>query len=195
MNTEDPAASDLGALVDAELEPGERVIWSGQPIPSRYARMTLPIVLFGIPWTAFALFWMAGASGFKVPDFSKGFDVFPLFGIPFVLIGFGLLSSPFWTGRKARRTAYVLTDRRAFTLDGHAWRGFTVRSFAPGRLTDLKRTQYPDGSGNLIFARQYRADSDGAQHSTEVGFFAIHDVKHVESLIRDLVNRSRISDD
>ena len=94
----------------------------------------------------------------KIPDFKEEFDLFPLFGIPFVLIGFGMLSSPYWTMRKARRTAYVLTTARAIIFDG----GFstTIRSFGPDRLTDLRRKQRADGSGDVIFERKLSYDSD-----------------------------------
>ena len=37
---------------------------------------------------------------------------FPLFGLPFVLIGLGMLTAPHWAKRKALRTAYAVTDRR-----------------------------------------------------------------------------------
>jgi len=66
---------------------------------------SIPIVLFGIPWTAAALFWMALTSGFEMPNFNfkDGFDVFPLFGIPFVFIGLEMLSSPLRMIRKAKK--------------------------------------------------------------------------------------------
>src|SRR6478609_3430837 len=99
----------LQQLIHSELRPSEVLAWSSSPRPGRMALRALPLVLFGIPWTAFALFWIAGASGFKMPDFSHGFGFFPLFGVPFVLIGFGMLTSPYWMRRKARRTAYVVT--------------------------------------------------------------------------------------
>jgi len=174
----------LRMLVENELQEGEKVVWLGQPIPRRFALGAIPIVLFGIPWTGFALFWMAGAAGFKIPDFKHGFDLFPLFGIPFVLIGFGMLSAPFWMMRAARRTVYVITDRRAIILAG----GFhtTVRSFDLARLGDLRRRQRPDGSGDLIFERSLTYDSDGDRRSKDIGFLAIADVKGVEDLLRRL---------
>ena len=144
------------------------------------------IVLFGIPWTAFAIFWMAGASGFKLPDLSNGPGLFPLFGIPFVLIGFGILSSPYWMHRKARRTAYVITNQRALILAGGFGRSMTVRSFEPHRLGDLRRVQNSDGSGDLIFERTWKSDNDGDGQSTDYGFLAVQDVKKVETLIRKL---------
>ena len=54
---------ELDTRVRSELRQGEKLRWVGQPRPGRMARQALPIVLFGIPWTAFALFWMAMASG------------------------------------------------------------------------------------------------------------------------------------
>lgn len=178
----------LRSLIEAELDGDEKATWIGTPIPSRYATRTIPIVLFGIPWTAFALFWIAGASGFQMPDFEQGFGFFPLFGIPFVLVGFGMLSSPFWAMLKAKRTAYVITTTRAIIFDG----GFstTIRSFDPDRLTDLRRKQRPDGSGDLIFERSLSYDSDGDRRTTDHGFLAISDVKAVEDMIRQLVTTS-----
>lgn len=172
----------LRNLVESELHEREAINWVGQPIHRRFVARSLPIVLFGIPWTAFAIFWMAGAAGFKMPNFQQGFDFFPLFGIPFVLIGFGMLSAPLWIAKKARRTVYVLTDRRAILFDG-GW-STTIRSFGPERLTDLRRVQRPDGSGDLIFEKSLSYDSDGDKRSTDIGFLAIPDVKDVEDRVR-----------
>ena len=38
----------------AQLEPGERLLWWGKPDPKRGLLLTIPVVLFGIPWTAFS---------------------------------------------------------------------------------------------------------------------------------------------
>ena len=181
--------SRLRALIEAELSDDEKVTWIGAPIPGRFAMRSLPIVLFAIPWTAFAVFWMAGASGFQIPNFKQGFDFFPLFGIPFLLIGIGMLSSPYWMMRKAKKTAYVLTTTRAIIFDG----GFstTIRSFRPVRLKDLRRKQRSDGSGDLILERKLSYDNDGDRRTTDHGFFAISDVKAVEDMVRQLVDTSR----
>lgn len=175
----------LQSLVEAELDSGEKITWIGAPIARRMAAKSLPIVLFAIPWTAFALFWMAGAAGFRMPDLTNLPRLaFSLFGIPFVLIGFGMLSAPYWMMRKAKKTAYVLTTARAIIFSG----GFstTVRSFAPDRLTDLQRKQRADGSGDLVFERTLSYNNDGGRRTTDVGFLAIPDVKGVEDRVRQL---------
>jgi hypothetical protein len=178
---------EISRLVDAELRNGERVAWTGQPIPGRFARRGIGHVIFGIPWTAFALFWMAGASGFKMPDFSQGVGLFPLFGLPFVLIGFGMLSSPYWMRRKALKTAYVITDQRAIVLASGAFGSTTIRSFEPDRLKDIRRVQRPDGTGDLVFERTWSSDGDGGRF-VEQGFLAISGVRDVERMITRLTH-------
>ena len=144
-------------------------------------------VLLGIPWTALAVFWMAGAIGFKMPDFSHGFDPLPLFGVPFVLAGFGMLSSPYWMMREAKKTAYVITDRRAIVLAGGPRGSTVIRSFEPDRLKDIRLVQKADGTGDLIFERTWALDDHGMQTSrTDHGFLAIADVRSIEQTISRL---------
>ncbi len=117
MNSTGATQWELENKVKHELEPGEKILWMEQPVPRYFTANSTGMFLFAIPWTAFAIFWICGAAGFKIPDFSKGhFNFFPLFGVPFVLIGIGLMSAPLRAYRKAFKTIYVITDRRAITL-------------------------------------------------------------------------------
>jgi hypothetical protein len=174
----------LTARLNSELKPGEVAAWVGQPDPAKYMRAGFIIWSFFIPWTAFALFWMAGASGFKVPDFSNGWSFFPLFGLPFLLIGIGGLSAPFWLRRKAANMLYVVTNQRAFSLEGA--RSYTVRSYSPRQLTRITRKENPDGSGDLVIEFTAYKDSDGDYRQRGNGFYAIPDVREVERLLEKL---------
>ena len=111
----------LRKKVHKELEVGESIRWVEQPIPRFFTASSIGSILFGIPWTSFALFWMWGALGFELPDIREGIqpkDIFALFGLPFVLIGFGMLSSPIWVWLEARKTVYLITNRRAISIQG-----------------------------------------------------------------------------
>ena len=115
--------------------------------------------------------------------------MFALWGVPFILIGLGMLSSPYWMLRRAKRMAYVLTDRRAIILS-FGWRSSaSVRSFEPSGLTDLQRRERADGSGDLIFTTD--VSSRGRNTSAAVGFVAIQNVKEVEDRVRRLAQESR----
>ncbi len=199
--SDDFLPTELTERLDAELAKGERVVWSGQPIAWRFVWPSVFIVLFGIPWTAFAIFWIATASGIAghVPGEAPGvfslFRFFPLFGIPFVLVGLVMLSAPYWALRRARRTVYAITDRRALLIEGGLLRGVSVRSIEPERLNDVTRTQFDDGSGSLILRRQYQGNvhNRGAQF-LNIGFHCIPDVKHVEDLVRQLASKAAPAD-
>ena len=97
-------SQEAAALVTAELRGGERTVWIGQPLVGRFARRGILVSLFAIPFTAFAVFWIAGAAAgtAHLPThgnhngFLQLFRFFPLFGSPFLLVGIGMLSAPYW---------------------------------------------------------------------------------------------------
>jgi hypothetical protein len=187
--TDDFLPPELTSLVDAELAKGERIAWIGQPIPWRLALSYLPLTLFGIPFTAFTVFWIMTATGFARHGPGGPPAFFVLFGIPFAVVGLGMLLAPLWALRKAARTVYAVTDRRALSIEGGLLGRSTVRSFEPERLAVLARTQYADGSGNLVFRREYHQDGRRGRF-VDVGFFAIPDVKDVEDRIRELARKA-----
>jgi hypothetical protein len=179
----------LRQIVRDELQPNERIIWSETPKPRFFTTGSTATFGFAVVWTLFSLFWIAGASGFQIPRFNRGQDIFPLFGVPFVLIGFAMLSTPIWTYRNAFKTVFVLTDRRAITFVG-GW-AMTIRSFQPRDLTVVYRKQAADGSGDVIFNAKQWKDSEGISHSEEIGFMGIADAKKVEKLLKDMVDSHR----
>jgi hypothetical protein len=184
-----PIHPDVERLFQDEIQPNESLAWSAAPAPSRISRKSLPIMLFGIPWTAFAVFWICAASGFKFPDFTQASGLFPLFGVPFVLIGIGMLSSPIWLRRKSTHTGYYITNRRALLIEKHLFRGYKVRSFYPRDLRNLERIQLPDGSGDIILDRAYRPNGNGGRNVIEIGFFGIPDARSVELLLQRLAEQ------
>jgi hypothetical protein len=182
---------DLDALVQAELVTGERLLWVGQPLPRRYLLFSIPIVLFAIPWTGFAVFWVLTASGMlfggmgnNAPGPGGFFACFPLFGLPFILIGLGLFSSPYWLLRKARRTCYALTDRRAIIWEPGVFSSISVRSYGPDQLKRIRRNQRADGTGDLIFEEMATYDNEGHRSISSRGFMAIPQVRDIEELLR-----------
>jgi hypothetical protein len=179
--------SHLQEKVDRELERGERIEWIDMPVLRYFTPVATSAFLFGIPWTAFAVFWICGAAGFKIPDFTNGFDLFPFFGVPFVLIGIGMLSSPLWARRKSFRTVYVITDRRAITFDG-GWTT-TIRSYPPEKLQDIYRKESRDGSGDVVIACREWHGSEGDRHVQELGFLRIRDPKEVEQMLVKLAKQ------
>ena len=142
----------------------------------------LPALVFGIPWTGFAIFWVVMASG------ARGVGpigwVFPLFGVPFVLIGLGMLASPFWAQGRAGQVAYVVTNRRVIFLEPNFPTGQKVVSLLPGEFGPLERVERADGSGDLTFAVPLVAHAQANATIVARKFIGVPQVREVESLIR-----------
>jgi hypothetical protein len=158
-----------------------------------YAKASGCLVVFGIFFTGFSLLWLlltfgigfvlvgAGGGGLEIAGIP--FLVFGLFGLPFLLIGVGLLTAPIWNRKWARRVCYLLTDQRAITWEPTLFGGVTVRSFNRDGLGRITRHENADGSGSLVFHEYTVSDSDGSTTHRR-GFMHIDKVRFVEELIR-----------
>lgn len=194
---------ELLSALDAELRQGERVAWAARPKVWRAAigKAIIPC-LFGIPFLGFAIFWTSMAfwmSGAAAADGSGGDGranapawfswAFPLFGIPFILVGAGLVTSPYWVARRYRRTVYAVTDRRALVLA--TGRSTTVRSWEPNEIRAPTKTRRADGSGDLLFVDASFVSPRG-MHTIVAGgdgFHGTEDVDGAEAAILALAGR------
>lgn len=182
---------ELRRKIDDELQPGESIRWVDQPPPRFFTGATIGSVIFGIPWTSFAIFWMWGALGFRLPVLQAGLQpqhLFALFGVPFVLIGFGMLSSPLWAWQAARNTVYLVTDKRAISIEG-GW-STTIRSYVPEQLNDIYRRERSDGTGDVIITIRRWKDSDGDQRTEEIGFLGVRNPREVETRLKQLAQNA-----
>ena len=186
------ASDDLRILIERELKSDERIEWIGSPRPVFFTSESTGIFLFGVPWTAFALFWTAAACRFTVPNFQQWFDVFPFFGLPFLLIGFAMLSAPIWARRRSGQTAYAITNQRAIVVE----RGWTsmIRSFTADQLQDIYRREKQDGSGDIVFGYDRQIPYNSRTAPREIGFNRIADVQTVERILKEMVQRRNNSD-
>jgi hypothetical protein len=174
--------------VAAQLDPGEGLLWSGSPSPGRMALSAVPAMVFGIPFGGFAAYWIFMA--YQITSKSKGPDpsnFFPLFGIPFLLIGLGMLTAPLWAYLSASRTQYALTSKRALIVSNY----FTliVRSFTYEEMGEVQRLERAGGEGDLFFAQRAVVTRRGATVLKRVGFLGIPDVRSVEQMIRSRLHQ------
>lgn len=143
--------------------------------------------LFAIPWTSFAIFWVSMALRASV-------FFFALFGIPFVLVGLGMLSSPIWLRLSARNTVYLITNKRALSISipvssfGNIL-STTIRNYPPSKLKDIYRKERADGTGDVVMAVQQNTSNINNrrnQTTQEIGFMGIHNPQEVEKMLRQL---------
>ena len=213
-----PIPEDIRAKTLAELDPREKVIWLGRPVPG--------LVFFGSSG------WLVAASiGFVVtsiwlvnsllpakaaavptqqkgapaqlaaktatPPKTNGFSVV-LAPLAFSLVWCGLGMVPVVRWYYARRTCYALTNRRALVYKEFLF-GPTRESYPPMEVAQMQQSNswIFSGSGDLIFRTvtviHNSRTSKGRWNSTvqqiHYGFLAVANIQEVGKLVREtLIN-------
>lgn len=183
-------APELQQKLSLELKAGEQLQWVGQPELRAVRKAAMPLLLFFIPWTAFALFWTIAATGFQLPDLSRSifYLLFPLFGLPFIGVGIWGLSMPWRMAKMAQFTVYAITTQRIIILTNGS-KQLKCQSFYSHSLTNVSREQQPDGSGNLYFYNESAQHKNG-KHKKQ-GFYGVADVQRVEALVLNLQAKAK----
>ncbi|MGR3503149.1 aspartate carbamoyltransferase catalytic subunit [Pseudaestuariivita sp.] len=162
---------------DSILDNGERILWQGRPD----GRFSVPVqnwfmVVFGLFFTGFALFWMILASGAG--------GTFWMFGLLHFSVGFGIIFfSVTWPTFVRRRTWYTLSDRRAFLATDLPLSGKRLKSYPISSDTALELGG--DTPGSVYFAHRTKRTKNGTR-SVPVGFERIPDAADVMRLMRDV---------
>lgn len=195
--------NELKLAIEAELSADENVLWAGRPNPDKMPRVgAWFLYIFGTIWTVFSIFWVVVAFAGSVQS-SENFwfsIIFPLFGVPFVIIGLFLLKIPGWLRQEAFNTAYFLTSKRAvilklsippenliFIIRPFMRESRTVSSFDKSSLGTFKKVVNKDGSGDIIFKTEYSRDSDGDTHTKDVGFIGLDNVADAENALKAML--------
>ncbi len=183
MNTAAPTAAPGW---DGILDPGEKIVWQDRPDARISFAGRAPMqMIMGVFFTGFALFWIVQASWITSHDGFPAFArFFPLFGIPFVLVGLKMLGGDaLWAAFVRRHTWYTLTNRRAFIATNVPMRGRTLKSYDIVPETDIEF----DGRdpGTLIFAYETRRGTA----RKPVGFIRIPDARSVLAQMHEIRKR------
>lgn len=160
-------AERLRLALERELRPDETVQWHGWQL-AKLDPKQFGMYLFAIPWTAFAVMWtsIATMAIASAGDDGPGFVgwAFPLFGVPFVAVGIGMLAAPFMPLYQKGRVLYVVTDQRVLKLS--LGRELSVNVVPAERIGLAERREQADGTGVLQLAVKIGVDSEG-DRSTE----------------------------
>lgn len=165
------------------MQPGETILWSGHPDPSRLIGSRDAIrIPFSLLWGGFAVFWEAQALQAASFDF-----MFPLFGIPFVVAGQYFIWGRFLYKRWDReRTLYGLTNQRVMVLRGRSLQSAYIKD-----VPAINQTTRADGSGSLEFGNLAPGAAFWADSGVDflargaVAFYDIPDVAQVYRLVSE----------
>ena len=187
---------DAEAEINPYLEQNEQLLWAGRPAQGiRLRKSDVFMIPFSLMWGGFAIFWevtaLTGVIKSSDGEYSITAMIFPLFGIPFVLIGLYIMIGRFFVDAKLRKgTFYGVTEDRVIIVSRLF--GKTISSFDLQTMPSISMNQKDDGSGNIVFGERSNMPSgfgkqrmSGTSHNVPTMFEMIDDVAHVYKVIRD----------
>jgi len=164
---------------DGLLDEGETILWQGRPVAGlSFSNINVMETLMGLFFMGFSLFWIRTAANVTSNFGSSGVEgllpvVFPLFGVPFFLIGFyNAIGHILWDAFLRSRTHYTLTSKRAFIATDHPRRGKLLEDYSIDEHTDVTLKVGPPDS--VLF------------RGRKIGFIRIEDGRAVHKLIRHI---------
>jgi hypothetical protein len=184
-------------LFKDEILKDEKILWSGQPETSViFTNADIFLIPFSLLWGGFSIFWEVGVLSTKGKSGQGAPFFFPLFGIPFVLIGLYFIFGRFiYKNFKKKRTYYALTNKRVIILTNTF--GKNVQAEFIDRIASMNKTVRANGIGtirfgssNLMFTMYGNTgmDSFGSFYGQDVPVF--YDIKDVNK-VYDIVNGLR----
>lgn len=185
----------LVPLLQQELDIGERLRWHGRPRENAVKWAAFGIWLFAIPWTAFALFWTymawSGVDSMSDDDGPGGIlkYAFPLFGVPFIVIGLGMLAAPLLGLFAKSERIHGITDKRIITLTS-AKGVVRVKSLQARHIGPIERWEGKHGRGKVSIETHSSQDSEGVRKTETVNLIGIVDAARVEEYVRELSRKA-----
>jgi hypothetical protein len=209
----------LSVAVRAELgdrlEDDESVQWIGKPVVgkawaegepsltntrlSRFLSIVLKSLIVGPP----AFFLVVGGAAVIQETFREGWPgIGQIIVTAFLLgilawlafAGWALISSPFFMMWQAKRTDYVLTNRRAFVLRDFKG-GVSIRSWRLAALDPEVLRETKSGVGDVVFEREAvgvnSVDMGSGSVEMDLGFSSVrnpHRVAERITALRDAIN-------
>ncbi len=167
MNIYSSDGRDLRAEVQPYLQTDESILWLGQPYTTRSYRVNPGVLIFAIFWLCFAVFWTVGAA-------TAG-GVLGLFGIPFLLIGVGMVYFLLVGSKKQfQTTVYAVTDRRAIILYSDR-RGTNCTAYVFSNLQTVTMERVQGTTGTVRFYTEPSYDRYGRRTRT---FYSSNDIRY-----------------
>ena len=179
-------------VLASHLDPGERLLWSGQPRAGiRLRAVDTLLIPFTLLWGGFAFFWeymvLTHMSNAPQPMVT----IFPLFGLPFVFVGLYMIFGRFIVDAMRRgRTYYGVTNERIIVISGLF--APQIKSLMLKTLDAISFAPRMDGSGTITFGQSnfvnavFPAGSwPGAGRFASPAFELIDRAKEVYDLVRE----------
>ncbi len=177
-----PVSSTESNRWEDYLDSDEKLLWQGAPATGlRFTGAGAVLSFFGIFFLGFALFWIGMAASMS------GDVLFPLFGVPFVLVGLWLVVGHwFFDAYMRKKTRYALTSRRALIA-----RALFSRHMESYPILRDSQIRLISGKLDTVHFAQKTYRTKNGTSVRNIGFRYINDGQKVFDLLRKVQKDNR----
>jgi len=184
-------------VIRKHLDQDEKLLWSGKPRSGIVFRSSdIFMIPFSLMWGGFAIFWEISVLSMPAEKAGPVAIIFPLFGIPFVIVGLYMIFGRFYLDAHQRqKAAYGITNSRIIIISGVFSQ--SIKSLNLKTLSDITISEKADGSGTISLGPSQMASWfftgtpwPGMDKFCPPSFDLIDDAKQVYDIIRKTQNTS-----
>lgn len=182
MQSQAPATSllideTLKGKITETLLPGEEILWAGRPVYGSFRQDQKVLLPLGLLLLIISGMILVSAINTSSP-------VIFLIGIVFILLGVVAWRSPGQKRRLYDKTAYVITNQRAFMVGPDQSTFYRIEL-----LQHARREHFSDDTGNLIFEHYYEQDSENGSHLISLGFNDLPNIQEAEKQLVEVISK------
>lgn len=180
-------SDELMRKLEAKLEPGETVLWEGQPDAKRVAwdySWFLPLLFMLAFISALAACTLSELGKWRIDWITVDGPGSPVILVIFVVIGLRMLAHPMIRYRRARSRVYAVTSDHIIIFEPLSKVALTKISIA--HIGYITKSEHGDGYGSIAYASTVAARLAG-ETPDRAGIEQIHVPAEVEQLLFSLV--------
>lgn len=186
---EQTLTNTLRQQAHAKIAANENILFVATPEPGHEGMAKIVFIPFAIIWTIFSICWVGGAITGIRNDSKIGGSLMVLWGLPFVAVGLGMLSIPYFSQKRERHTIYALTDHRALVFADNEVSElvkFSDQEFGP-----INAKPYGKSKMDLLFCSSSDPETIGAVR----GFWGIEGGEAAKAILEaKLKEKSKITE-
>ncbi len=183
---------DLQLVIKPYLDTNEHIVWCDRPAKLfAFTVSDLFTSIFGVFWLAFSIFWMLTAFEGSKGSNDAMLSVFPLFGLPFVLVGLYLVFfKHIVTAIKRKKIIYALTNNRALIV--HTGKRQYVQEYRYENIANIQMKCDSNDIGSIFFlAGAINYTRNGRSYASTSGIFGIKETKKVYKILSQCLEKKR----
>ena len=167
--------------VDKLLEPGETLVWHGRPDKDRLVRRQYGWCFFAGAFLGLSLIWAWGSA-------QRGTIVSLFVALLFALTGLAVVVGKGREVMAARKTRYLVTDRRAVILIDR--KVPEIQSFAPKDIGPIEIKNVKDGAGDVVFSHLEKFVDFVGRRREHTGFIGVAEPHKAEQALAALAAKT-----